>query len=724
MESERHEITTGRYSGGACCARDDLEPLVRELGAILDGKNPGEHVRGGSGGMTRHTITLDGGELELVVKGFRRQWWRDGHFRRVGSKARMSFEIAAHLHEHGVGTPRPVAWLDHWHEGRLLESRFAYEYEPGTSFRAEVDRVMAGLPVAREVLPLLQAVAAAIARMHAAGVCHFDLGNQNVLVDRVAAGGWRNVRFIDLDRSRRVDAPSLRVRARDLSRIDLPSALLPIFHSMYFGDRLPPEEFVRWESHYRRRFALHTATRGLRHPVRALRNRTAAHGAELRARPDWMWDDLSEQAIGIRTKRDRYTAYPWRNGLHIVRGLARSALPVKRRYRELMSQAFSREVTLQGRIGMGAGGLGGMREAEHELLAQLGSVPILVRLHRHASDLDNGRVLEHARRARAAGHRVFVALLQDRAGVDSPAAWSEFVQRWLPPAAQLADAVEVGHAVNRVKWGVYRFSDYRRMVDAVLALKADMPNVRLTGPAVIDFEYHFLVGLLDALPGNCFDAVSHHLYVDRRGAPENRQSGFSSIEKFALAKAIAACSPAVDGDRLVISEVNWPLRGTGVYSPVNAPYIPRDHEEPHCAVDEDTYASFMLRYYVLALCSGFVEQVYWWRLAAHGFGIVDDKPEVWRPRPAFKALQRFVALLGDSTFLGRLPAPTGVWALRFRKPDSSRVVMAWAHPSPVSYEPGFTSTAVLSRDGEEIAGRAASVLGGDPVYFIGVANDG
>src|SRR5687768_4993841 len=126
MESERHEIAIGRYSGGACCARDDLDPLVRALGAILDGKNAGEHVPGGSGGMTRHVISVNGGELARVVKAVRRQWWRDGHFRRVGSKARASFEIAAHLREHGVGTPRPVAWLDHWHEGRLLESSFAY----------------------------------------------------------------------------------------------------------------------------------------------------------------------------------------------------------------------------------------------------------------------------------------------------------------------------------------------------------------------------------------------------------------------------------------------------------------------------------------------------------------------------------------------------------------------------------------------------------------------
>ena len=706
------EIAIGPWAGFVDCPPDELDRIAAQLPALL---------AGAAGGVSRHDLAIGGVMRPVVVKTFRRQWWRDSHFRRRGTKSRRSFELAAHLRAHGVAAPRPIAWLDRWERGRLLESHYVYEYEHGSSMREAIDGLLASQPEAADVLALMRVVAAAVARMHQAGVIHFDLGNQNVLVDRIGEDGWGNVRVIDLDRARRFGSPTLRLRARDLSRIDLPSALLPMFHCMYFGDRTPPAEFARWERHYRRRYAVHTATRPYRHPFRTLRT-LAKSPPQARTRPagGWMWDERSAQAIGTRTKRDRYMKYPWRNGFYIMRGLARTALPVHRRYRACLERAFTSEVAMHGRIGIAAGGLDGVRAEEHEWLARLGALPLQVRLHRHAGDARNARVLEEARRAHAAGHPLFVSLLQDRACVDTPSLWRDFVRTWLPAAAPIAQTVEVGHAVNRVKWGVDAFDDYRRMVEAALAEAGSDARVQLVGPAAIDFEYHYLVGVLDALPEGCFAALSHHLYVDRRGAPENRQGPFSAIEKFALAKAIAACSPAIRGDRLIVSEVNWPLTGVGVHSPVRAPYFPQDHGEPHAAVDENTYASYMVRYCALALCSGLVEQVYWWRLAGHGFGLIDDAPTAWRPRPGFHALRQFVRLLGDATFVARLPAPADAWALAFRKPDSTRVVMAWSHPRPSAYQPDFPPSMVLSRDGDELAvGSGAIALSGNPVYLIG-----
>ena len=122
---------------------------------------------------------------------------------------------------------------------------------------------------------------------------------------------------------------------------------------------------------------------------------------------------------------------------------------------------------------------------------------------------------------------------------------------------------EVAHAINRVKWGIWDCGDYRRLVAPVARLAERFPAVRFTGPAVIDFEYPFVVSALGALPrGLRFHAVSHHLYVDRRGAPENPQAGFSLLEKCAMGRAIARWSPATE-DRFIVSEVNWPLLGTG-----------------------------------------------------------------------------------------------------------------------------------------------------------------
>ena len=175
------------------------------------------------------------------------------------------------------------------------------------------------------------------------------------------------------------------------------------------------------------------------------------------------------------------------------------------------------------------------------------------------------------------------------------------------------------------------------------------PNLDITGPATIDFEYPFLLSALKLWPESVpLSALSHHLYVDRRGAPENPQNGFSSVEKFALAKAIAEQTPVCSGS-VVVSEVNWPIAGTAVHSPVTAPfeYANSSSLQLHdSGVSEQEYADFMLRYYVLGLCSGFVERVYWWRLVARGYGLVDiENNGSLRERPAYQALRHFLLTL-------------------------------------------------------------------------------
>jgi hypothetical protein len=216
-------------------------------------------------------------------------------------------------------------------------------------------------------------------------------------------------------------------------------------------------------------------------------------------------------------------------------------------------------------------------------------------------------------------------------------------------------------------------------------------------------------------------ALSHHLYVDRRGAPENYQGRFSSVEKFALARAIARCTPACD-DRLIISEVNWPLAGTGVYSPIRAPYVPPGHHGSDGGVSESLYGDYLVRYLCLALGSGMVERVYWWRLAARGFGLVDDcDPAALRPRPAYAMLRAFLGLLGESTLVdAQLPARRGDrhgrYRFAFRRPDGEIVVLTYAHGPELP----FPSDETFGR-AEDAFGRpfphTPERLTGQPVYL-------
>ncbi|HMO03624.1 MAG TPA: lipopolysaccharide kinase InaA family protein [Kiritimatiellia bacterium] len=675
--------------------------------------------------LATHTITIGGVPVSVAIKSFARgSWWRDRDFARRGSKARRSFDTAVRLDQRGVGTPKPIAYLDRWEGGRLLASYYLCAYEEGiTSFRDELNRLYREDPLCRRIMELMETVALAVADLHDAGVCHRDLGNQNILLRRDGPDAWKDVRFIDLNRAQLADELTLDQRARDLSRIDLPSDFFRVFKCMYFRHQHPPRAFSELEARYRRRFALHTASRRYRHPIREARQRKkdALLPEVPRGRELWVWDDRSVQAVSTMLSRERHAYYPAANNFYVARGLFKALGPVWSRYRDLRDAAFRREVALEHRIGVAIGTAPGAEASERPWLEAIGRVPVLVRLYRHERDAVNEAALAEARHLHGLGHRVMAALVQDRAAVRDPAVWCAFLDRNLPALSGLADVVEVGHAVNRVKWGVWDVREYRRLLDPVIE-RARALNLSLSGPAAIDFEYHTLAGLLDQLPREgLFDALSHHLYVDRRGAPENRQGPFSAVEKFALAKAIAAWSPAVRGDRLIVSEVNWPILGTGPFSPVNSPYIIPGSHANDPSVDEQAYANYLVRYLALALCSGLVDAVYWWRLAAHGFGLVDNHATPWRARPAHAALVNLVRHAGRAVFLEKMASPDGVWLLRFRGADGRGFALAWAHPKPVYFTPPFRCAAILDRDGRELARSTGITLDAKPCYFLDIA---
>jgi len=133
------------------------------------------------------------------------------------------------------------------------------------------------------------------------------------------------------------------------------------------------------------------------------------------------------------------------------------------------------------------------------------------------------------------------------------------------------------------------------------------------------------------------------LYVDRMGAPENRQYGWDTSKKLALLKAVIdGCG---QGKRdLWITEVNWPLEGTGKYSPASG--------KPN--VSEKQQADYLVRYYILTLASGLVERIFWWQLVAPGYGLIDNRPRQWRKRESFHALKTLAAFIRGGIFEGRL----------------------------------------------------------------------
>jgi hypothetical protein len=181
------------------------------------------------------------------------------------------------------------------------------------------------------------------------------------------------------------------------------------------------------------------------------------------------------------------------------------------------------------------------------------------------------------------------ALLQRRDDVLDPSRWKDFVEEVFIRFGKHCAFFEVGHAWNRTKWGVWNYKEYLHLARSAADL-AEKYDVKIVGPAVIDFEFHLYPPVLKEIP---FDKVSSLLYVDRVGPPEDTQFGWDTATKVALLKATVDVS-AIEGRDLWITEVNWPLKDTGKYSPASG--------KPN--VTEERQADYLVRYHILTLASG------------------------------------------------------------------------------------------------------------------------
>jgi len=182
-----------------------------------------------------------------------------------------------------------------------------------------------------------------------------------------------------------------------------------------------------------------------------------------------------------------------------------------------------------------------------------------------------------------------------------------------------------------------------------------------------------------------------------------------------MARAMARRYSACD-DKLIISEVNWPILGTGVYSPVGAPYESTGvrHNDP--SVSEEDYASFMIRYVAIAISSGMVERVYWWRMIAHGFGLVDDIDlSDLRKRPAYDVFKTFMEILGDSVFIERILADQAdnVYVFKYKTADDQNICLAWVNGDDIEVELPFACSALRTLTG------TATEMGGNKVLLTG-----
>lgn len=669
--------------------------------------------------LKRIPFSRDGQEISLVVKQFpRRKGARAAWDKRIGSRSLRSWTAARHLQASGLGTPEPVAVLEQLENGIPLNDwLITRELPPHESFQKRLIQIYKNSFDNIALIELLEKVALEIRKMHDAGLFHRDLGNQNIVLLQKEQENEPSIQFLDLNRARIKVPLSLSDRARDLSRIHLPSDFLRIFFEMYYRGP-PPDEFLKLEEKFRSRFQMHSRSRKWRHPFRE--RRRAKHIQEdtyPQLQDIWIWDPRSLQAISSLRSRDRRRMISPRHSAQVTAATLRHLPAVHRQYKANCRRAFQAPVSMKHRVGCSLNPDPKRWAKEQSFLRDLGHLPVFLRFYFHESPEQNSFLIQCIRDLKEEGYPVSIAFVQNREAVLAPDEWRSFCRRILEQIHTQVEWVEMGHATNRVKWGCWTARDYEALADCIPMLRDRFPSIRFCGPAGIDFEYHRVLGSLGALSNQVyFDALSHHLYVDRRGAPENEQGGFSSWKKCALARAIASVHPRTR-DEFIISEVNWPLLDTGVYSPVGSPYLYPGQVVQGPSVTEADYARYMIRYFLQTICSGMVTRVYWWNLAAHGFGLIDDRAgNDWRPRMGYRALQTWNRMMNHATFTRRSTTNWGEQAFYFES-ETGNFDIAYRHPEsrggpalPASEHP------VLDLGGAEITGGKAETLTGSPVY--------
>jgi hypothetical protein len=401
---------------------------------------------------------------------------------------------------------------------------------------------------------------------------------------------------------------------------------------------------------------------------------------------DFSWNPYADQPHNFAPRRERF----WHHFryvpsyLSLVASNFRKAFPVLSLYRKYRDSMYDERVKFEHCFGISISPMESRNDEVFSCLKDLGIQQTLIRIpswERGKLDLYQ-RFIE---RARENAFDVILALLQQRMDVKNPKGWVSFLEEIFSRFSTMCSYFEIGHAWNRTKWGVWDYREYLRLAEPAVSL-AEKYRVKLLGPAVIDFEFHLYPSVLEEIP---FDKVTTLLYVDRVGAPENKQFGWDTSRKIALLKAI------VDGcvqkkQDLWITEVNWPLEGTGIYSPAVG----------RANVSEENQANYLTRYFILCLASGLVGRIYWWQLVAPGYGLIDSRQKVWRKRPGFFAFKHMVDCLGGSVFIKKIPHPEAQIFV-FNK-EQGQVAVCWTIASSVTHRFIKHVQKVENRDGGEL----------------------
>jgi hypothetical protein len=658
--------------------------------------------------------------VPVVVKQFKNQGLKKRAERRFrGSKAERSWRVAKELVRVGLATPEPLMWVESnevegpsFFVAKLLEGavevRQFFRRLNEDSKAREFPQVDDGAFLAR--------LGRLARRINDAGILYRDLSMGNVLA--VRSGDDVDLYLVDFNRARIGRQPGVWRRTRDICRLPvLRREHRAAFLGGYWGE-VPSRFSFRWWF-----YALSVDGFILKHTIKKRLNflrlkRRHAHGGShhphipaasegASSRDKTVWDHLSDQPHQHASRGEKFAIRLADSPAHIrdLCVVATSAAAVRCRYRELKAALYEQPCSFKG-AGLAVRPWPQDPDRHLREIEALGVGPVLLRLHPWD---DDHRDEEHLAEALfSQGHEIAFAIPQNRDLVRDRKRWRDAVEELGARFSPFGRHFQIGQAINRSKWGIWTQGEYVDLYLEAAEILRRKDGIEVLGPSVIDFEFQAILALVNnRTPGLHFDIVSSLLYVDRRGAPENRQMGLDTVDKVTLLRAIADVGRNCS-DRCWITEVNWPL-WEGPHSPAGKTV----------SVGEEEQADYLVRYYLLALGTGLVERVYWWRLIARGYGLISPESDgSLRGRPAWDALRTLIDQVEGATFNGPLPAPEGAFLYSF-KCDEREVVVGWSVATGARAKLPCPASEAVSRDGRSVpvTDQVEIELGPSPVYY-------
>ncbi len=702
-----------------------IKDLDSALAHLTDPASATETIHWGRNYLYRSVLDTEEGSVDVVVKQFRNLGTKKKAERRLkGSKAERSWQMALEFSKAGIPTAEPLLLVESKepdgpsffitrHLGAQVEARYI--------FRAVNEGRLAEQFPAFDYDLFLESLGFALRRMHEAGLFHRDLSIGNVLVpEGETSVGIDQITIIDLNRGRKKEGLSLTTRVRDLCRLTIyqveqqrrmvdayacwdPARGTAGSHRLRHGDRASAALWWAYRLyHHGFRFKIE-GKKTIRAPFKGVGRGIGQLFAPRRAhvhipdapegaskRDQIVWDYLSDQPHQHAGKLDKLKVRLADAPSHL-RNLAICALAaprIRRRYKELKRGLYSRPLPWDG-VGICVRPFPEGPEELMEAIDDLGVRNVLLRLHPWQAVHDDE--LQLARELHSKGYDLAYALPQNRDLVRDPKLWQSRIEELAELFTPYGKCFQVGQAINRSKWGVWRYGEYIELAQRADQVLRRYPGVETFGPAVIDFELYSTASVVNLSSCPSFDGLASLLYVDRRGAPENRQMGFDTVDKALLCQAIAETSRACAG-RSWITEVNWPL-WEGPHSPAGK----------SVSVSEEDQATFLARYFLLALTSGGAERVYWWQMIARGYGLIAPQdPEGsaagLRRRPSYYALKTLNSQLRGSVLQSRLPSPTGTYLFDFER-SGQRLLVGWSHQAPREIELDHPVSEVIDQHG-------------------------